>query len=322
MKCIVCGGSTKKTYSGLFDDRYGAPGKHDIYRCTRCDFGRIHPGLKPSEIGEFYAKYYPLSAQTPKSVKEAAKIMPRWQSWLNGTDNIGHHYSKQGLKVLDIGSASGVSLLEIEQLGARAYGVEPDPTAAKLAKKLKLKVHTGFITDNPFPGESFDLITASQVIEHTPDPKKFLKAVSSRLNHDGYVVLSFPNSDALFRRIFGGRWLHWHIPYHYNFFTRKALRELAKQAGLEVVKVRTITPNLWTVIQLRSLSDKPQEGKMGSVWAAQHGKSRTSAPPSLVVRAAQQAVLKGLNWAILLVNRSVDSLGLGESFLVFLKKKV
>lgn len=319
-KCLVCSSPTKPFLIDLFDDRYGAPGRHDIYRCDRCGFGRIWPGLSPSQIGTFYAKYYPLAKMTSQSVKAAVSLQPRWRAWLSGTNNIAHHYIKAGQKVLDIGSASGVSLLEIQSLGGDAYGVEPDPNAARLAKQLRLKVFTGFIIDNPFHGEKFDVISASQVIEHTPDPRAFLAAVARRMKNDGQVILSFPNLDAFYRKIFGRRWLHWHIPYHYNFFTRRSFELLASQSGLAVVKVRTITPNVWTLIQLRSLLTEATEGVMGPVWAAQHGQPG-QANPFVFKRLVRYGVAHGGLTVITFLNRVVDAFGLGESFLVWLKKE-
>lgn len=321
MKCLVCASPTKPFMIDLFDDRYGALGRHSVYRCVSCGFGRTHPGLKPAAIGQFYAKYYPLANLSAEAVRRQARVRPRLQAWLTGTDNTAHWHIKAGDKVLDIGSASGVSLLEIQSLGGDAYGVEPDPNATRLAKQLRLKVFTGFITDNPFPREKFDVISASQVIEHTPDPRAFLAAAARRLKNDGQVILSFPNADALYRKILGRHWLHWHIPYHYNFFTRRSFERLVEQSGLVVVKIRTITPNIWTLIQLRSLLTQPREGLMGPVWAAQHGHRQTGQSWSMIIKLVRYGGVNVSSFVIALINRVIDLFGQGESFLVFLKNK-
>lgn len=319
MTCPICKSPMTPLLRDLFDDRYGAPGRHTVNRCTDCGFGRTIPGLKPAEIGSFYAKYYPLSAATPESVRATAVVEPRWQAWLAGTDNVAHQYTRPGERVLDIGSASGVSLLEITRLGGQAYGVEPDPTAATLGRKLNLRVETGFITDHPFGKQPFDLITASQVIEHEPDPRAFLRAVRERLTPGGVAILAFPNGDALYRKLFGRRWLHWHIPYHYNFFTASSFGKLAAETGFTVAKMRTITPNLWTVIQLRTLAEQSKEGVMGSVWAAQHAAGPGGQAPPALVRVGRYLALHLAGAFLTIVNRIVDALGLGESFLVMLQ---
>ena len=227
MTCIICGGKSKIIYNDLYDDRYGAPGRHDIYQCINCGFGRTFPGLKKKNIAKFYSNFYPLSLLDEEQVRNSASIPPIWRQWISGNNNIAHRYIKPHSKVLDIGSGSGVSLLEIIQLGAEAYGVEPDPNAQKLARSLKLNVYKGFISDNPFPDIKFNYITASQVIEHEPNPTSFLINVRKHLRDDGIIIFSFPNSDALYRKIFGRYWLHWHVPYHVNHFNTKSIKLLA-----------------------------------------------------------------------------------------------
>jgi len=319
--CPLCTTPLCLLIEDLFDDRYGAPGHYSIYQCSKCGFGRIRPALKEKEIGQFYAKYYPLSSATPQSVINSVQHMSQLRAWWLGVDSVAHHYIKPMESVLDIGSASGVSLLEIEKLGGKAYGVEPDPTADKIAKKLGLRVFTGFITDNPFPKIKFDAITASQVVEHTPDPIMFLKSVHTKLKDGGYVVLTFPNLDACYRRIWGRYWIHWHVPYHFNFFTRKSFITLANQAGFRVVKIRTITPNLWSAIQLQMFVHKAKIGKMHPLWAKQHaGRIKNGKKISFFERLFQFILMRIFLIIVAPLNRFIDFLGQGESFIVWLKK--
>lgn len=317
IKCKICGGNTRSYITHLFDDRYGAPGKYDIYRCSTCGFGSTKPELKSEWIGKFYARYYPLLSYTPTTVTKSVNIPSQFRAWFNGTDNTAHWHIKPQTKVLDIGSASGVSLLEIKRLGAEAYGVEPDPNAQGIAKKLKLKVYKGFITDNPFPEIKFDYITASQVIEHDPDPKSFLLAAKSKLKENGLIILSFPNFDALYRKIFGKRWLHYHVPYHINFFTSESLTKLAAFTGLKIVKKRTITPNLWTLMQLRMLIVNTQEGTPNPLWNEKFQKQLLNKSNT------QQALLSRLipfaSFPLAVLNRLLDIFCQGESFLIFLE---
>ena len=311
--------------TGLFDDRYGARGLHSVYRCTKCGFGQTVPGISRGMIGQFYAKHYPLSVVDPHALRSQVRIIPSWQAMIEGVDNTAHWHTRRGQRVLDIGSASGLSLLEITALGGEAYGVEPDPYGAKIAKSLGLKVFRGFITDNPFPKLKFDLITASQVLEHEPDPAKFLLAARKKLKPHGQLVLSFPNYNALYRHLFGRHWLHWHIPYHLNFFTHDSLAILAKESGFRLQSIRTITPNLWTVLQLRALLTPVKEGTPSAMWvqAQASRKSKKPAPPnqpSYFLRIAQLFVRFSV-WLIMPINRLVDILGLGESFLIVLTRE-
>lgn len=307
MKCIVCGGKSSLFYRSMFDDRYGAPGYYSVYICNKCGFGRISPILKVKEIPEFYKRYYPLSSVNLKKIIKMAEIPSELISWLIGTDNITHRYITKDSNVLDIGSGSGVSLLEIKKMEAHAYGVEPDPNAQKIAKSLKLKVFNGFVNDNPFPKIKFDFVTGSQVIEHEPDPLHFLLAAKKKLKNNGKIILSFPNSGSLYKKIFARKWINWHIPYHINFFTKESFTKLAKKAGLRIIYIRTITPNIWTVLQIGMLFVKSDEGIRNPLWTV--GDSGIFS--------------KLINFLLFILitptNRLFDFLGIGDSILVILK---
>lgn len=307
MKCVICGAESKLFYKNLYDDRYGAPGFYSVYKCRKCGFGRIYPVLKRGEIGNFYKKYYPLSLMSASDVKKSVNIFPTFLLWVAGINITAHRYIKPDSDVLDVGSGSGASLLEIKKEGSDAWGVEPDPNAQKIAKELGLKVFKGFLTDNPFPDKKFNFVTASQVLEHEPDPLKFLISAKKKLKSGGQIILAFPNFDSIYRKIFGRLWLNWHVPYHINFFTKNSLERLSKKAGLKIVGYRTITPNIWTVFQIRRLFTKTKVGEKSSLWTENKSSGLT----------------KVINIILFIlvtpIDRMVDAIGLGDGILVILE---
>jgi SAM-dependent methyltransferase len=293
----------------MFDDRYGAPGLYTIYKCEECGFGRTKPELKKTQIGSFYRKYYPLSKTNAKEVRESAYDLPYFLSWIWGLNNSAHKYIKKTSNVLDIGSGSGVSLLEIKKMGAKGFGVEPDPNAQNLARDLGIKVFPGFITDNPFPGMKFDYVTASQVLEHEPDPINFLTSAKKKLNPGGQIILGFPNLDSFYRKYFDREWLNWHIPYHINFFSKKSVIKLASKAGLKIKKYKTVTPNIWTVFQMRKLFDRVSVGKKSLLWSAE-GQTLLS-----------KFITAFLFVAVTPLNRLLDVFGVGDCALLVLENE-
>jgi len=321
-KCYLCFSGTKKVMEGLTDDRYGAPGNYAIYKCFKCGFVRTDPVLEKKKIGSFYAKYYPLNRLTPTQIKKQVNTRGKFISWLDGVGNVAHWYVKKGSDVLDIGSGSGVSLLEIKKLGANAFGIEPDPSSKKFAKALGLNVYNGFISDDPFPKKKFDYVTASQVIEHEPDPLKFLVAAKKKLKKGGEIILSFPNVNSLYRFVFNKSWIHWHVPYHINHFSKDSFLKLSEKSGLKVVKIKTVTPNLWTVLQIRSLFVKPKVGKTSSVWASARDKrAKNKGWQSMFFGLLIKSLAVVVQIVVTPVNRLIDFLNIGESFVVWLEKK-
>lgn len=317
MKCKICGSATKTWYRNLYDDRHGYRGRFNIEKCPICGFAQTNPQIQKKNINALYSDYYPRQKLNFEKLKKHKNVAPNhFRAWLTGNLNKGYWWIKPNSKVLDIGSGIGIHLMEMEALGAEAYGIDPDKNAKKAADKLGLKFQQGFIENNPFPGVDFDYITANQVLEHTNNPIKFLKFCKERIKKNGLIVLSFPNTNSLGRKLFGEKWLHWHIPYHLNHFDRKSLRVAAEKAGLKVTKIRTYTPNLWVNLQIRRLIMDSKEGKRDPYW-----------DPGGLKRISKNSFLdKFLKKLFLLlqdynpVNRIIDYLGFGESFLVILKR--
>jgi len=69
-----------------------------------------------------------------------------------------------------------------------------------------------------------DVAVALDVIEHVIDPDKFLKNINDKLNIDGKVFLTFPNSDSFKSKILNNKW-DMVVPLaHLNFFSKKSIK--------------------------------------------------------------------------------------------------
>lgn len=317
MRCKICGGKTKIWFKKLYDDRHGYRGYFNIERCKKCGFAQTTPQIPDNKIQELYGKYYPRqNIDLTKIKRENYNMGNRIDNWLRGIKHGCEYWVSPKSKVLDIGSGLGFSLLRLESIGCETYGLDPDKNAQKIAKKFNLKFHLGFIDDNPFPNEKFDFVIASQVLEHTNNPINFLKLCKNRLRKDGKIILSFPNTDSLGERVFKENWLHWHIPYHLNHFNRKSLNDLAEKAGLEIDKIKTTTPNLWTNLQIKRLFFKPKVGERDTSWDSGKKILKKTGKNIRYLKLILN-ILEKYN----ILNRITDTLGIGESFVVFMSEK-
>ena len=175
MKCKICDSKTKIWYEKLYDDRHGYPGYFDVVRCVDCGFAQTKPQILQKKIKKLYSDYYPRQDIDLNKIKrENYKINNRFRVWLRGTSHGCEYWVEKGSKVLDVGSGLGFSLLRLKSMGCKAYGIDPDKNAKTIAHKFKLNFHHGFIEDNPFRGEVFDYVIASQVLEHTNYPIRFI----------------------------------------------------------------------------------------------------------------------------------------------------
>lgn len=279
---------------------------------------QTNPQLSLRKLSNVYTNYYPKrDADVNVLVKYAKNIPSKTEIAKNGWGTTCHYQTKRKQKVMDVGCGTCLSLLEIKKLGGEAWGLDPDKNSQKVAKRLKLRFHLGTIHNCRFPKKYFDLITASQVLEHEPNPIKFLKDSKKFLKSDGEIIMSFPNTGAFFEKVWRKKWLHWHIPYHLNHFGKKSLEILTKKAGFEIVSLKTVTPNLWTILQIRSVINSPKEGERDGMWDPDSNLSKTNEKPTLFNSLLARAL--PIIQSILFINRFTDFLGFGESFVVRLR---
>ena len=73
-----------------------------------------------------------------------------------------------GLRLLDIGCATGVLLIEATHAGAKAVGIDISVDAVAYCRREHLLAYAGSISSlgKHLKPESFDVVTAFQVIEH------------------------------------------------------------------------------------------------------------------------------------------------------------
>lgn len=153
--------------------------------------------------------------------------------------------------ILDAGCGEGFTLVKLKRakIGRKVQGIDTSADAIKLAKKHypNLPIDKGSVYDLPYKDSSFDLVIATEVLEHLDDPSKALselKRVASR-----YVLLSVPN-EPLFTiaNFLRGKYLKnlGNHPEHINHWSKGEFRNFVKKSGLRVSTVKTPFP--WTIV--------------------------------------------------------------------------
>ena len=311
--CPVCGGATREKLSGLYDDRYGYSGLFRLFECRGC--GHLHVGarLEPRHLTRLYTQFYPRGEFSLDDFK-AHEELAGWRAWWNGERSAAFRWVPRNVRVLDVGCGFGQTLAYHQARGCDAYGCEVDENIRRVAERYGLKARVGVFNAQDYEPGFFDYVTLDQVVEHSTAPLALLKGVAFVLKPGGTAVLSTPNPRGLLAKCFGRRWLNWHIPYHLQFFTRRSMRVAAAQAGLRLVKVRTVTHSEWFTYQLWHVLSRPQVGSPSAFWTGKVGQ------PSAMLRLGRFVALHrrlGLNK---LATRLLDAMGIGDNRLYFLQK--
>jgi len=272
IRCKICQGRASLFITKIFDDRYGYPKYFDLYRCENCKSFITWPQLDDSEISNLYTNYYPRRNINVEDIKKRAnnfKVESDLKQWLGGEHRIHRKLpraQKIGIKVLDVGCGDGSSLFELKTLGYDGYGIEADENLNKVKNELGLNIHIGMIEDCPYPKKSFDYIVANQVIEHVVNLDSFIEKIKEFLKDDGVILMSTPNADSIFRKIYGKSWIHWHIPYHQQILSPSGVKKLFEEKGLIINNIHTVSPTSWTVHEINRLRYNPKIGEKSPFW--------------------------------------------------------
>lgn len=103
--------------------------------------------------------------------------------------------------VLEVGVGEGHFLQAARNKGHSVQGVELNPQGAARARAMDFEIHELLLDElKEKTDQRFDVICAFQVLEHVPDPRKFLEGMMGMLKPGGKMVLSVPNA-AVMRKI-------------------------------------------------------------------------------------------------------------------------
>lgn len=314
MFCPICSSTNVSTICQLYDDRYGYPKDVQMMICADCGHRFSDQPLEPKVIAALYTDYYQRSTIDPESFS-AYHEPNRLVGWLNGDYSSAARWVPAGVRVLDIGCGLGWNVAYHAARGSDAHGVDADRNAKVIADKYDLKISIGLFDPNKYDPNYFDYVTMDQVIEHVTNPVETLEGVWHVLKMDGHCIVSTPNANGWACRVFGRKWLNWHVPYHQQFFSERSISLLAENTGFVVESIQTVTRSVWVVYQIAHLLAYPQKGRPSLFWTYRSSRLRLHHRLMLkLIMATRFSLLPQL------LSRLFDAIGIGDNYLIVLKK--
>jgi 2-polyprenyl-3-methyl-5-hydroxy-6-metoxy-1,4-benzoquinol methylase len=140
------------------------------------------------------------AVQPPSSYSEAA-----WDDYIEHVarveaiaDILVQVDAPRGARMLDVGCGYGFGI-DIAQFlfGWKGVGLDPSIAAQRGREELGLDIRPGTMDECIERDECFDVVFASEVLEHLPDPGAFLASVRRCLSNRGVLALTTPDASVV-----------------------------------------------------------------------------------------------------------------------------
>lgn len=220
---------------------YAAPHRFDVVECTSCEASSARPLRCDNSVYEQiyraaehvpgYDRYRRLQRLAQQSENPLAEMAATEDVYWGVAEALGR-VAPAGSRVLEVGSGLGYLVHAMRQAGLDAQGIDVSTTAVQSAcATFGQHFRASTVQDLGAEAGSFDVIVATELLEHLEYPQDFVDSAMRLLRPGGHLILTTPNKD-----LYPRSWA-WHTdpaPVHLWWFSRTSLRRLAWQAGASV----------------------------------------------------------------------------------------
>lgn len=206
----------------------GTKNDFQVYQCLDC--GTLFSDRLPqTDESEDYDSYYTeANLEVPKFIYQRLR------------DLFGSFSSyRQTNRWLDIGFGAGTLMKVAAELGWEVHGVEVSKPAIEQARERGFKVFHGELNEAGYDDDFFDVITASEILEHLYEPQELINEVCRILRPGGLFWGTTPSAKGITPRLLGIDWTVIAPPEHIQLFSKKGMRGMLKKAGFSDIKLQT-----------------------------------------------------------------------------------
>jgi SAM-dependent methyltransferase len=152
-------------------------------------------------------------------------------------------FVRPGGRALDVGSGAGEFTAALASAGAVAIGVEVAESALERARARHPDCDFRLVPlDGPLPFEdgSFELVWASEVIEHVTDTARWLSEVRRVLVPRGRLLVTTPSHGRVRVALGGVERFSEPLGDHLHLYTKRSLRTVLGEFGFGEIEVRAV----------------------------------------------------------------------------------
>ena len=215
--------------------------EYHLVVCTRCGQHYCDPAPTSEEIMGFYqGDYHGELRKIGDTERVFGPKFSRYRDWVVT-------FLRSG-RSIDVGTATGLFPSLLKAAGFDAEGTEYNRASAEWgASHYGIRIRVGGLEQIASELNAYDLITMTDVLEHTEHPLHALQAASASLKPRGYMLITFPDISSIeskyqrnLSRLTRRDWV-WsccHIPLHVWEFTPTTARAIFDKAGFDAVGFR------------------------------------------------------------------------------------
>jgi 2-polyprenyl-3-methyl-5-hydroxy-6-metoxy-1,4-benzoquinol methylase len=192
-----------------------------LYRC--CDTG--------------FRFYYPFNLSGDSLFYEQLQNFEWYYTPWKWEHQITTNYISDGMKILEVGSASGSFLEKIKtQNKVECKGLELNVKAALEGQKKGLDIVLESIQEHSKDNNNeYDLVCSFQVLEHIADVHSFIKAKITCIKDSGLLVISVPNNSSFIRN--DSEDILNMPPHHMGLWGKESLTALTNIFPLQLIQI-------------------------------------------------------------------------------------
>jgi SAM-dependent methyltransferase len=242
--CAACGSS-----EGI---ERGEKNGFTLISCRSC--GTLYAyGATPAESAHDYDSYY----------NQENLAVPDFIN--RRLDEIVGDFSpyKQNGRLLDIGFGAGSLMEAAARAGWTTLGVEVSPPAIEHVGRLGFEVFCGELQEAHYPDRYFDVVTASEILEHVDAPRALVSEIARILRPGGLFWATTPHGKGVSAKALGLKWSVISPPEHLQLFSVRSMKRVLLEAGFSKVRIATqgVNPSelLSTLRRRKEGADPPPE---------------------------------------------------------------
>ncbi len=224
--CLVC---NENKFQPIYSDT--------LLKCENCGFVTANIEIGEELLKNIYSENYFKGEEYLDYLRDKEILQTNFTKRLNYSYKF---FKKSEIKnALEIGCAYGffaeTITNEIDKISYIGFDIVPEAIEYG-ANKLKQNIFCKDYLATPIENKMSDIFMWD-VIEHLPEPDKFISKASSELQSGGRIYITTGDIEKLIPKIQKSKWRMIHPPTHLHYFSKRTLSKLLEKNNFKVLAV-------------------------------------------------------------------------------------